>query len=55
LIEKNNEIKDFLKKKPIDFSMWEKIDKFEISEGVKMGKSRVKVKDIGKMREIAFS
>lgn len=54
-VEKSTDIRDVLQKKSIDFSMWEKIDRFEVSEGVKMGKSRVKVKDIDKMREIAFS
>jgi hypothetical protein len=44
-----------LKKDFVSFDMWEKIDRVERMEGEKVGKVRSKVKDLSRLREIAFS
>lgn len=39
----------------VEWKDWEKIDKYEVSQGEKVGKPREKVVDVKKMLEIASS
>jgi hypothetical protein len=55
LLEKTGKLEDVLRKDFVNFKMWEKIDLYEREDGKRLGKTRNKVKDLNKMREIAFS
>ncbi|XP_066149750.1 NADPH:adrenodoxin oxidoreductase, mitochondrial [Euwallacea fornicatus] len=52
------QVQKVLKKKNVqivDWKDWEKIDQYEVIEGMKVGKPREKIIDIGKMLQIAAS